>query len=320
MNERFAADIITGLSASPKFLPSKYFYDDLGSQLFQEIMALEEYYLTDCEFEILSTYKDRLLQIFSEGDRPFDLVELGAGDGLKTKILLRHFLDRGASFDYRPIDISQQAMTHLTETLQQELPHLPVRGICDEYFHGLHALQADHSRRRVVLFLGSSIGNFRDAVALDFLQHLRANLNPGDLLLTGFDLMKCPQTILRAYDDSQGVTRAFNFNLLHRINRELDGNLDCDRFLHYPTYNPVTGDTESFLISTAAQTVTLRAIDRSFRFDAWEAIHVEVSRKYSLAGIADLADRAGFEPVKDFFDGRHYFTDALWAVPGDRAC
>lgn len=310
----FLQDVCTGLSTNPKRLSCKYFYDDRGSEIFQAIMGLPEYYLTDCEFEILTDSKGKLLEILQQDDRPFDVIELGAGDGLKTKILLQYFLEQGASFNYVPIDISSQAVNYLTDDLQQSLPHLQVRGICDDYFHALHQLQRETNRRHLVLFLGSSIGNFANADALEFLQHIRENLNPGDFLLTGFDLMKQPELILQAYSDSQGVTRDFNLNLLRRINRELGGTFSLDHFQHYASYNPLTGETSSYLLSTRSQTVEIRAADQSFHFDAWEAIHMEISQKYTLNRIGILASQAGFIPVQDFLDHQNYFVDALWGI------
>lgn len=310
----FLKDVCMGLSAKPKQLSCKYFYDDRGSEIFQAIMGLPEYYLTDCEFEILTSSKAKLLEILQQDDRPFDVIELGAGDGLKTKVLLQYFLEQGASFNYVPIDISSQAVNYLTNDLQHSLPHLQVRGICDDYFHALHQLQRETNRRHLVLFLGSSIGNFPDLDALEFLQHIRENLNSGDFLLTGFDLMKQPELILQAYSDSQGVTRDFNLNLLQRINRELGGTFDVDSFQHYASYNPLTGETSSYLLSTRSQTVEIRAVGQSFHFDAWEAIHMEISKKYTLDRIGTLATQAGFTPVQDFLDHQHYFVDALWGV------
>lgn len=310
--DRFAADVVAGLAARPKYLLSKYFYDDRGSQLFQQIMGMEDYYLTDCEFEILERHGLALLDLFVQGNHPFDLVELGAGDGLKTKVLLGQFLGQGADFCYAPIDISADAMAGLVADVAVQFPTLAIVPLVDDYFHGLHQLQEHTDRRRVVLFLGSSIGNFTNDGAIAFLRHLGDNLNPGDLLMIGFDLMKDPGLILRAYDDPAGITREFNLNLLDRINRELGGDFNRDRFRHTPTYDPMTGETKSYLVSTEAQTVHLSTLDQAFEFDAWEAIDMEISKKYSLREIDEIADRAGFVPVKSFFDERRWFVDAVW--------
>ena len=312
LNQSFADDVITGLSSRPKSLQSKYFYDDRGSQLFQAIMAMDSYYLTDCELEILETHCNTYLDLFADNNLPFDLVELGAGDGMKTKVLLRHFLDRDATFRYTPIDISSEAMRYLVGDLNREMPSLNIAPKVDDYFHALHVLQEDTSRRRVVLFLGSSIGNFTNEEAISFLKHIAENLNPGDLFVIGFDLMKAPQQILQAYDDPQGITREFNLNLLDRMNRELGGNFDRKHFLHAPTYNPATGETKSYLVSTMDQTVTLERIGQSFSFDAWEAIDMEISKKYSLREIDDIAASAGFTPLQSFFDRRRWFVNAVW--------
>lgn len=320
----FSQDVVTGLAQSPKVLSSKYFYDDRGSELFQKIMGLSEYYPTDCEFEILERYKHALLSLFSPEifipdskpeHRYFDLVELGAGDGLKTKILLRHFLSCGAAFQYAPIDISQAALDGLSADLAREFPDLQVEAVCNEYGGGLERLRSESNHRRVLLFLGSSIGNFSKPEAVGFLKELRSHLSPNDLLLIGFDLVKNPRTILKAYDDSEGVTAEFNFNLLRRINRELGGNFDCDRFIHYPTYHPVTGEAKSYLISCDRQTVTLANLGVTIEFQPWEAIHMEDSKKYRLSEIEDFCYQCGFEPVHGFLDEKGYFIDALWQVP-----
>ena len=306
----FARDVRDGLSRQPKMLSSKYFYDEAGDKLFQRIMAMPEYYLTDCELEIFQAQRADILRAL--GEQPFDLIELGAGDGLKTQVLLEHFLEEKVDFAYRPIDISGHVLDLLTETLAQRWPKLEVDPVQGDYFTALSRMSSDNRRRKVVLFLGSNIGNFDQQQAAGFLRRLRSHLAPGDLTLIGFDLKKDPAVILAAYNDPAGITAAFNLNLLRRINSELGGNFNLDAFRHWETYNPVSGEAKSYLISTEAQHVTLKKLRQTFHFDAWEAIDVEVSRKYSRREIDELAHAAGMRTVRQFTDQRGYFVDALW--------
>lgn len=308
----FAIDIKKGLQSSPKTLPSMYFYDETGDALFQKIMDLDEYYLTRAEFEIFVRQKEEILKAFLEEDEGFRLVELGAGDGTKTKVLLAHFLNKAIPFTYSPIDISGNVLDQLKDDLQAELPSLKVEPVVGEYFSALEALASNDASKEVVLFLGSNIGNFDRASGVKFLTHVGENLSSGDMLLIGFDLMKNPQKILSAYNDKEGVTKAFNLNLLTRINNDLGADFNIEDFDHFPTYDPLTGETKSHIISKKAQTVYIEALDESFAFDAWEAIHTEVSQKYSQKMIETYALESGFEIVQNFVDSNHYFVDSLW--------
>ena len=306
---QFAQDVLSGLNATPKTLSSKYFYDENGDRIFQEIMNLDEYYLTRCEYEILETHQRQILDLFIDGTSKFNLVEFGAGDGYKTKVLLECFLNAGVDFRYRPIDISGNVLQILEDSLEEEFPSLKVEGIQNEYMKALRELENGETRN-VVLFLGSNIGNFKQSQAISFLKGLYEGLNDGDLLFIGFDLKKDPDVILNAYNDKSGVTRDFNFNLLTRINRELKGNFDLSAFRHFPTYDPLSGTTTSYLISTKAQTVEI--MDTAISFDAWEPIHMEISQKYGMKDIESLATQVGFGIVRNFYDSRHYFVNSVW--------
>jgi dimethylhistidine N-methyltransferase len=329
MNQTFAQDLLAGLSAYPKRISSRYFYDERGSRLFRAIMQLDEYYLTRCEYEILSEHKAAMLKLFQskplearpEGEEPvmtddnyFELIEFGAGDGLKVKLLLSHFLQQQAHFKYIPIDISADALNGLIADLKQTFPQLETEGMQDEYFKALHFLKTRSNVRKVVLFLGANIGNFNEAEAVRFLSDLRASLLPDDLLMIGFDLKKDPNRIRAAYNDASGVTRDFNLNLLRRINREFRADFDLNHFQHEPSYDPSSGEARSYLISTRVQTVRIPALQAAFQFDAWEPIHVEISRKYDLKTITRLAEQSGFRILKHFFDQQHFFVDSLWQV------
>lgn len=314
-----ARDIRTALAGVPKRIPPRYFYDQEGSHLFQRITKLPEYYLTSCEYEILETHKRAISGLMS--DDPFNLVELGAGDGHKTGVLLRHLLNQRRSFEYIPIDISASAMKALLQTIESEFAGLKVQGLVAEYFEGLQWLHQRKAQRTLVLFLGSNIGNFAPAEAQSFLRSLQGALNFGDLALIGFDLMKEIELLNRAYNDSQGVTRDFNLNLLRRINRELGGTFDLSQFQFYATFNPLSRAIESYLVSLMRQFVRIDKLSMTVEFEAWEPIHTESSYKYGLSEIASMASANGYSILTQLFDKRQYFVDSLWRVeklPGDQ--
>jgi L-histidine Nalpha-methyltransferase len=308
----FAEDVLAGLSSTPKHLSSRYFYDDEGSRLFMEIMKLPEYYLTRAEFKIFNEQADAIYRAFAEGTDKFDIVELGAGDGTKTAVLIEHFRKQNADFTYSPIDISQEANDALAANFHARFPDLTINPHTGDYFKVLHSLKGEHGRRKVVLFLGSNIGNFQKDQALAFFRHLRDVMNAEDRLLIGFDMQKDPRTIAAAYDDSQGVTAAFNLNLLTRINRELGGDFDVSKFSHYAQYRPAECAARSFLISREKQTVHIEALGRSFEFEQWEPIFMEISQKYTTAMIEELAAGSGFEIETEFFDQENFYVDSLW--------
>ena len=310
----FAADIIKGLTKQPKRLSSKYFYDSEGSRLFQQIMDLPEYYLTRTETEIFQKQKKEIIYSFTKAKSSFSLVDLGAGDGAKTKILLRELLDQEIKFTYTPIDISEDALQEVSQNLKAELPGLTMQTVTSEYFGGLDWLHKNQPERKVVLFLGSNIGNFEPKAIRAFAHKLRQYLQSGDQILMGFDLQKDPHLIRLAYDDAAGITAAFNYNLLHRINQEFEADFDLTQFQHFAEYNPVTGDMKSYLVSKVAQKVCLKALNYEFTLEAWEAIHTETSHKFNLTEIKTLADETGFEIEDVFTDEKHYFADVLLKV------
>ncbi len=309
----FANDVITGLKQQPKKLSSKYFYDGTGSHLFQQIMDLPEYYLTRTEFKILEEQKAEITAFF-EPHSFFHLVELGAGDGLKTKILLKKLLESTTDFEYVPVDISGDALQQLEDSLQKEMPNLQVDGFSGDYFKALKWLQQNKPGRKVVFFLGSNIGNFEDGGDAAFMQQIRKYLNPGDLVLMGFDLQKDPRVIRQAYDDAAGITAAFNLNLLTRMNRELGADFNPEQFEHFTDYDILTGTIKSYLVSKKQQTVTFSALNHTVSFQAWEAIHTENSHKYSIPQIEQLGQQAGLEISQLFTDDKHYFADVLFKV------
>ncbi len=308
----FAEDVRRGLSSMPKFLSSKYFYDDAGSELFRQIMNLPEYYLTRTEAQIFSRRKCEITKAFIAQNKPLDLIELGAGDGTKTAILIDCLLRRKIDFTYSPVDISACALEILTTKFNEEFPNLPVRSRCGDYLQILDALEPDSERAKVIFFLGSNIGNFSIADEISFLKRLRAATGENDLLFIGFDLQKEPQTILRAYDDAQKITAAFNLNLLTRINRELGANFDESKFTHCAEYCSVEGAARSFLRSREKQTVFVKCFKQEFIFDERETVFTEMSRKYTLPMIEQIARQSGFKVVENFLDEKFYFANSLW--------
>lgn len=312
VGSQFLNDVLAGLQAEPKFLSSKYFYDEKGDQIFQQIMDMKEYYLTDSEMEILQEQSAKLATLISSGGTSFDLIELGAGDATKSVHLLKALLQQQLDFTYLPIDISDHVINDLEENLPKKLPELQIHGLNGDYFKMLEKAKSISNRRKVVLFMGANIGNMDLAEAENFCRDLREELSPNDLLIIGFDLKKNPQQILAAYNDPAGITRSFNLNLLHRINRELDGDFDVSNFDHYASYDPETGACKSYLISLENQRVNIG--DETIRFNKNEYIYMEISQKYSLADIDALANKTGFTPVHRFFDHQQYFVDAVWKV------
>ena len=308
----FAEDILKGLSSNPKYLSSKYFYDDEGSRLFQEIMKVPEYYLTRSEYEIFSRQTKDIFLAFKAASGAFDLIELGAGDGSKTSLLVDYFLDQKADFRYVPVDISSEALNVLTDKFKKQFPALNMQPEQGDYFQILETFKEKFDNKKIILFLGSNIGNFSETQALTFFKQLRGLVKHGDFLFIGFDLHKNPKTILRAYADSLGITGKFNLNLLKRINRELGGNFNIEEFKHYASYHPTERAARSFLISQINQTVRVESLGREFQFEQWEPIFMEVSQKYNLEMINNIARQSGFEIVKNLFDENRFYTNSLW--------
>ncbi len=307
-----AFDTLQGLSANPKFLLPKYFYDNTGSSIFQEIMKMPEYYLTNCELEIFASHKKRFADEFMVEAQAFNLVELGPGDGLKTKILLRFLVENGANFKFVPIDISEKANDDLNENLKREIPLLTVEPKTGDYFQVIKTITRDPAVRQVILVLGSNIGNLNDKEITLFLNSLSGFTQTGDQVLIGFDMKKSPEVIMNAYNDPHGLTRKFNLNHLTRINRELHADFDLRTFEHHTEYNPYTGIVKSFLVSVVEQKVFVGALDQSYTFKRWEPIFMELSRKFELKNIETLASSHGFKVDHHFTDHRKYFVDSLW--------
>lgn len=309
---QFYEDVMTGLTANPKYLSSKYFYDANGDKLFQDLMNCEEYYPTKCELEIFSEKTGEICKaIIAEGDT-FDLIELGAGDATKSTYLLQNLLDEHADFTYLPIDISENVISYLNITLPFTLPDLQITGLNGEYFDMLERAASLSNKRKVVLFLGSNIGNLSIVEAERFCRKLRDHLCAGDMMLIGFDLKKNPKTVLAAYNDKGGITSRFNLNLLERINRELNSGFDLDKFEHYPTYDPETGACKSYLVSIVDQDVKIG--DETIHFGKNEPIFMEISQKFTVEQTEQMAVNSGFKPINRFFDDKKWFIDVIWVA------
>jgi len=309
--ETFLADVLAGLARRSPSLPSRYFYDARGSRLFQWITNLPGYYLTRVERGILAAHADRLVAPLL--GKPCTVVDLGAGDGHKTMLLLRALSGRVPALTYAPVDVSRAALDEACARVEAELAGVAARPLQATYAAALRRLSAaGGDGARLVLFLGSSIGNLEHRESRAFLGGLRRGLRPGDHVLVGFDLVKPLEVLRGAYDDPQGVTGAFNLNLLTRMNRELGADFDLAGFRHVATWDPGRPAMESWLESTRAQAV--RVGPRTVRFAEGQRIHTEISCKYSAEQIAAFAAGAGFAEVARFTDARGWFVDALWRV------
>jgi len=308
---RFASDVVRGLTSKAKFLPSKYFYDAKGDRLFQMIMTLPEYYLTRAEYEIFKFQSGKIIRAVADNE-PLQLIELGAGDGLKTKLLLTELLKQNVDFSFYPIDISKNALDTLSSNIEKDFKDVSVHPLEGEYFNALANEQLHSDSKKLILFLGSTIGNFAPTEASEFIGRLSATMNRGDHLFIGFDLKKHPQTILNAYNDKQGITRDFNLNLLKRINREIGANFAIDQFTHFPIYDPMLGAAKSFLVSMREQEVYIAAAKQRIFFKAYESIFMEISQKFDLTMIQQFASKNELKIVQTFTDSRNMFADVMF--------
>ncbi|MGC2163439.1 MAG: L-histidine N(alpha)-methyltransferase [Silvibacterium sp.] len=298
------AEVYRGLTATPKSLSPWLFYDGAGSRLFEAITQLPEYYLTRTERGIFAKYADEILEY--AGDRPLTMIELGAGTAAKTGLLLSAAVRRQGTVDYVPIDVSESALAEAQAHLESEVPGVRVASRVADYTQGIAAIPAA-GQRRMVLYIGSSIGNFETADAVEVLREVRRRLAPGDWLLLGADRVKDPQTLLLAYDDADGITAEFNKNMLTRINRELGANFNTRLFRHRARWNEEHSRIEMHLESLIAQFVTVPSLDLEVRFGRGETIHTENSYKFTSEKVASIVERAGFQMERCWTDEREWF-------------
>lgn len=310
-NDTFLKDIEAGLSQNPKYISSHYFYDKAGDELFQQIMEMPEYYLTNSELEIFSQQSEAIIESFQiNPNEEFELIELGAGDGKKTQHLLKTLLEKNYRFKFIPVDISHNSLSVITERMEDLFPDLEIDPQQGDYFQVLDELFTS-DKPKVILFIGSNLGNMQDEVARSFLHKIADHLKPNEKLLLGVDQIKSKDIVLPAYNDAAGITRDFNLNLLKRINRELGADFDLENFEHAPEYTEEEGIAKSFLKSTKKQSVYFKELGKSFEFDEGELIHTEISRKYNDTILQDLIHDSMLEITHKFLDSKNYFADYI---------
>lgn len=305
-----AQEVLLGLSAAPKRLPPKLFYDDEGSRLFELITETPEYYPTRTERGIFERY---VYDIAVHAGNNLTLVELGAGSARKTRLLIQALLRRQLRLDFHPVDVSRAALAAAVANLNGDFSNLCIHPIAVDFSRHLPQL-SDLPGRKLVLFLGSTIGNFEPEEAAAFLVRVRESLTPGDALLLGVDMQKEAAILHAAYNDSQGVTECFNKNILAHINRELGGGFDLDSFRHVAFWNQAMSRIEMHLESRVEQSVWVRALGRTFHFLADERIHTENSYKFSPDSISSLLLEAGLKLERTWTDPRGWFSEVLARV------
>lgn len=299
-----------GLSSHPKWLPAWLFYDEAGSRLFERITELPEYYLTRTERSILSANAAEMLERAANGAR-LRITELGAGSAAKTRLLLAAAIARQGTVTYEPIDVSASALDAAAHCIAAEIAGVSVAPRVMDYTNGLGFEPTREGERRLVLYIGSSIGNFEPDEAASLLRRLRAKLRPGDSILLGVDLAKEREVLLDAYDDAAGVTAAFNRNMLVRLNRELDADFNPLAFAHFAFWNPAHSRMEMHLESRRAQRVYIAGLDMTVHFAAGETIHTENSYKYVPGQPESMLRHAGFEPAGTWTDEKSWFAVCL---------
>jgi len=310
----FAGDVQAGLCQSPKRLSCVYFYDHAGSMIFEQICRQPEYYCTRAEMEILKMYSSEIASLCSKPER---IVELGSGSSVKTRILIEAFIDSENPISYYPIDISEEILIQSAKKLKQNYPLLKPHPIVASYEEGLGRLDSTEGTT-LLIWLGSSIGNYEPKSAAAFLQQICNRLSNGDRILIGIDLIKDPQILEAAYNDSAGITASFNLNLLARINRELGGNFRLEHFSHRAVFNPEEGRIEMYLVSNCEQTVYIEALDVTVSFSNRESIHTENSYKYGFDGIEALAHNSGMTLLHQWFDSKEQFSLNLFETGKQR--
>ncbi len=296
-------DVIAGLTKNPKSLPPKYFYDDRGSELFEQICALPEYYPTRTEASIINKYADEIAQITVSGE----LVELGSGSSTKTRLLLDAYQKIGGEFRYMPSDVSGGILKSTVLELQEKYPDFSIEGLLGTYFETLAHLKLNPARSRTICFLGSSIGNFPPQEFDHFLNQVARSLKPGNYFLLGTDLQKPKEILEPAYNDTQGVTAAFNLNMLSHLNWRFQGNFDLDLFTHQAIYNQAKSQIEMYLYCQKNVTFSLETLDLKVDFEDGESILTEVSRKFNLAVLQTDIEAKGLKLKKVWTDPKQWF-------------
>ena len=307
IEKTFAEEISSSLNADSKFISPKYFYDKKGSELFEKICLLPEYYPTRTEVTILKKLQQELPSFL---DDSFRIVELGSGSSVKTRLIIDVFAKLQNKIEYFPIDISE-ILTESSEQLIHDYDNLYITGIIDTYEGGLEFLKHYDDKNNLITFLGSSFGNFSPSDGYLFLKKIHSTMKSGDLFLIGLDLVKEKHILESAYDDTQGVTAEFNLNVLSRINDELGGNFNLENFEHHSVYHEKEQRIEMYLKSSQKQSVIIPKSNLLLNLEKNELIHTEYSHKYRLSQIHDLLDDAGFELKHTWLDENKYFSLTL---------
>jgi dimethylhistidine N-methyltransferase len=297
------SDVVKGLTQTPKSLPARYLYDDRGSQLFEQICELPEYYLTRTETAILQEYAGAIAKMTG----PCELVELGSGSSTKTRILLDAYNDLGYPLCYLPIDVSAGILESSARQLLTDYPSLQVQALVSTYELALKQLKPTQMPSRMICFIGSTLGNLTVEECDEFFSQITDALEVGEYLLLGIDRQKSKNLLSAAYNDSQGVTAAFNLNMLHHLNRQFEGNFDTNQFEHWAFYNETQHQIEIHLRSLQAQTVQLRALDLTVEFETGETILTEVSRKFDLKEMERELQARGLVPLQMWTDPQQWF-------------
>lgn len=308
----FYTDVIQGLTQEQKQLSSKYFYDKRGDQLFEAIMESQDYYLTRCEMEIFTDQSKAIVDSLVNQNSAIELIELGPGNCAKSIHLLHALNAENITFQYVPIDISKNIIGELQSSLPEEIPNLKFKGLVGDYFDTLAQHNLLTGRQKVLMCLGGNIGNMSTTEGKAFCKKLRSYLEPGDRCIIGFDLLKHPAIVKRAYADREGITEMFNLNLLERINRELGADFDTQLFEHYCSYDPLAGAAKSYLVCLSDMEVNIA--DTTIQFTKDECIWTEISQKYSKKQIQQMANENGFEHTAEFLDSKSWFMDAIWTA------
>ncbi|HJJ21883.1 MAG: L-histidine N(alpha)-methyltransferase [Thaumarchaeota archaeon] len=307
VEKSFAEEITSSLTQNSKFINPKFFYDKKGSDLFELICLLPEYYLTRTEISILKNFQSSISLYV---DMNTNLVELGSGSSVKTRLILDILTKLQPKTEYFPIDISE-ILTESSEQLLNDYDTLHITGIVDSYEGGLEFLKNYDDKKNLILFLGSSFGNFTPDIGKLFLDNIFSTMKSGDLFLIGLDLVKDNNILESAYDDSQGITSKFNLNVLSRINDELDADFNIDNFSHYSLYNETEQRIEMNLRSLVSQSVIIGKSNMSLNFNQDELIHTEYSHKYHISQIEKLLIDVGFEIKNMWLDDKKYFSLTL---------
>jgi dimethylhistidine N-methyltransferase len=295
--------VIQGLTQTPKTLPPKYFYNDRGSQLFEQICELPEYYPTRTEAVILRQYAGEIAQLTGS----CELVELGSGSSTKTRLLLDAYEALGYPLRYLPIDVSAGILESSAQQLLADYPSLKVHGLVSTYELALQQLTPSQLSSRMIFFLGSTLGNLNPQECDIFFSQIKAALNIGEYFLLGVDLQKPKQLLEAAYNDSQGVTAEFNINVLEHLNQRFEGNFDTQSFEHWAFYNDQLHQIEMHLRSLKAHTVRLEALDLTVKFDTDETIMTEISRKFDLGVMQQELQAKGLKPLQVWTDPKQWF-------------